>query len=371
MRIFKGPRAHYVAYAIALALMCEFVVRPAGAQDSHAAVKKGDKLVSAAEREKYLARSQIHSDTDVASKIVMEGPAGPGAFSFREEVDCVYEPDALPTGNSPKFACLDSAGKELKVKYGCNNGEVFGEVAATRLLWLLGFEADRMYPVIVRCRNCPPLPAANPEENASGRFVCAAIERKAGEEIEAVLNQGWHWDEINKVSVAAGGASRAHIDALKLMAVLLQHNDSKPDNQRIVCTDDSWSADAANGENCSSPKLVVQDVGATFGGAGNRVREDSKVDLVHWREQRIWRDGSSCTANLAGSTRSGTISDPVISEEGRAFLAGLLRKVRASQIRDVFTVAQVTTRDRGSTLEAWQSAFWYKAYQIINHRCSR
>ena len=45
-------------------------------------------------------------------------------------------------------ACLPT-GEEVKVKFGENNGEVHGEVAATRLLWALGFGADVMYPVRV------------------------------------------------------------------------------------------------------------------------------------------------------------------------------------------------------------------------------
>ena len=46
----------------------------------------------------------------------------------------------------------------VKVKYGENNGEVFAEVAASRLFWALGFPVDRIYPVKVLCRNCPPDP---------------------------------------------------------------------------------------------------------------------------------------------------------------------------------------------------------------------
>ena len=41
------------------------------------------------------------------------------------------------------------------MKYGGTNGEVYGEVLATRLLWVLGFGADAMYPVNVICRGCP------------------------------------------------------------------------------------------------------------------------------------------------------------------------------------------------------------------------
>ena len=63
--------------------------------------------------------------------------------------------DKTLSGRSPKFACRRGEDDELKVKYGGTNGEVYGEVLATRLLWVLGFGADAMYPVNVICRGCP------------------------------------------------------------------------------------------------------------------------------------------------------------------------------------------------------------------------
>ena len=59
------------------------------------------------------------------------------------------------TGHSPKFTCVIAPDDEVKLKFGRDNGEVYGEVAATRLLWALGFGADTMYPVKVLCRKCP------------------------------------------------------------------------------------------------------------------------------------------------------------------------------------------------------------------------
>ena len=69
-------------------------------------------------------------------------------------VDCNYVERDMG-GNTPKFACRLANGDEVKVKYGRDNGEVYAEVAASRLLWALGFSADAMYPVRVRCHGCP------------------------------------------------------------------------------------------------------------------------------------------------------------------------------------------------------------------------
>ena len=83
----------------------------------------------------------------------------PGAFPFDAPVTCVYDyPDKPLSGVSPKFECAIKPGDVVKVKYGEDNGEVFAEVASSRLFWALGFPADRMYPVKVTCRNCPADP---------------------------------------------------------------------------------------------------------------------------------------------------------------------------------------------------------------------
>ena len=67
-------------------------------------------------------------------------------------------------------------------------------------------------------------------------FDPAVIERKLPA-AELPGPAGWAWPELDKVSEAAGVAPRAHRDALKLLAVFVQHSDSKRDNQRIVCLD--------------------------------------------------------------------------------------------------------------------------------------
>ena len=102
-----------------------------------------------------MARAQVWSPTDVSSMDVRTGPTGNGEFKFSATVTCDYVSKQL-AGGSPKFACA-SGDDELKVKYsapasgsiaGQSNAEVFAEVAATRLLWALGFGADAMYPYV-------------------------------------------------------------------------------------------------------------------------------------------------------------------------------------------------------------------------------
>jgi hypothetical protein len=101
------------------------------------------------------------------------------------------------------------------------------------------------------------------------------------------------------------------------------------------------------------------------------------MHLVEWAATPVWKDAPGCVGNLPKSL-TGTLNDPVISEEGRAFLAGLLTQLTDPQIHDLFAVARVTlrTRDPGrarsglATLEEWVTAFKQKRAQIVDRRCA-
>ena len=178
-----------------------------------------------------VTRAQVWQATDIPSMDIKVGPTGPGAFPFRAEVECTYLDKEL-SGKSPKFACMRAGDDELKVKFGGTNGEVYAEVAASRLLWALGFGADHMYPVKVICHGCPAEFGGILRENGDRVFDPATIERKMP---GAVLSDKWSWKEIDAIDEEAGGAPLAHRDALKLMAVFLQHSDTKPEQQRLIC----------------------------------------------------------------------------------------------------------------------------------------
>ena len=175
-------------------------------------------------------------------------------------------------------------GDHVKVKYGRSNPEVYTEVAATRLLAALGFPTDRMYVVKrVRCDGCPadPFPQlecandvpakARPIETCFPsldfsrfqEFDDAVIERPLkGRRIEAADLRGWSWEELKFVDAVVGGATRAELDALRLLAIFLGHWDNKATNQRLLCRDEN-----AYDEGCARPLAMVQDLGATFGPA--------------------------------------------------------------------------------------------------------
>jgi hypothetical protein len=311
-------------------------------------------------RKTLIARSKVWRPTGIASMNLKRGPESPGAFAPGETVTCDYVDKQL-SGASPKFACRLPDGDELKVKYGGANGEVYGEVAASRLLWALGFGADRMYPVRVVCRGCPEKIGGIRRANGDRIVDPASVERKLS---DRELADKWDWDELELTDESAGGATKAERDALTLLAVLLQHSDSKAGQQRIVCLDESTD----EGERCDAPLMMIN--------ALNQ-QPRASVNLAEWMKLPIWKGREGCVGNLVGSW-TGTLKNPVISEAGRQFLADLLVQLSDQQLRDMFETARVHLRTRApasarsglATADEWVSAFKQKRTEIVERRCA-
>lgn len=268
-------------------------------------------------------------------------------FRADQVVRCRFEPQKA-SGNSAKFDCALPDGAVVKVKYGRDNPEVFAEVIASRLLSALGFPTDRMYVVAgVECAGCPARPFE--ASQCLGRQG-ATVERCVGtldyekvrtlpdavieiplpgRRIEAGKRSGWGWKELVKVDREAGGASRAQVDAFRLMAVFLAHWDNKPENQRLVCLGEE-EGDTA----CDIPLAMVQDLGATFG--------PNKLHLPGWKAVPIWADAASCRVSMLSLPYGGSsFSDTQVSEAGRLFLADRLGKLSAAQVRELFHGARI------------------------------
>jgi hypothetical protein len=355
------------------------------------------KLLTPQQRLSVLRRAQIWAPTPIPSMDVTRGPDG--GFPPGADVACDYKETTFG-GHSPKFGCVipeppgtdakpekaDAAGKPddagkadkpdkpdkdvSKVRYGNDNGEIYAGVATTRLLWALGYGADGLYPVHVICKKCPAMTDGIDVDGSHERFNVAAIERPfAGHKIEAIGTQdGWAWREIDLVNEAAGGAPRAQRDGLKLLAVLLQHTDNKAEQQRLICRSKGHSRDEL--VNCADPFMMIHDVGLTFGRANWLNHQDTgSTNFALWSTTPIWKDRAKCMGNLYGS-HTGTLHDPVISEEGRAFLSGLLAQLTDAQLHDLFTVAMFDRKPHGGApIDAWVTAFKAKRDEIAATKC--
>ena len=177
--------------------------------------------------------------------------------------------------------------------------------------------------------------------------------RLPGLEIEG----GWSWPELSAIDPAAGGATRAEADALRLLAVFLANWDGKPVNQRLACFGTSWAT-----QRCEQPLAYMQDLGQTFG--------PKSIDLDGWTRTPVWADPATCGVSMRDLPWQGaTFEDTTISEEGRLFLAGLLRQITPAQVHSLFSGARFTDffrNDSAATIDAWTQTFLARVAQIAD-----
>ena len=363
--------------ALAIVAACGFVI----ACDSPAAENKDDKTptraplkskkVSEEERLDALSRATVWQQpaTPIGKARLGSHPSQP------QSIECTFAVTEVG-GTAPKFDCQLETGERIRVKYG-RSPEIPSEVASARLLHALGFGADDVMLVErLRCFGCPAEPFLTMRtlgfagahelygkvmnKDSYKDFEWVAVERRHyGRAIETEQLEGWAFFELDLIDEKKGGASRAHIDALRLLAVFLAHWDNKSENQRLVCLSEK---DWPDGGRCSRPFAMLQDIGSSFG--------PRKVDQAKWEEVAIWGDRATCTATMDSLPYKGATFKPVtISEAGRRHLASLLGQLSDEQITALFTGARFD-QSKGmlgftaSPIASWVRAFKKRVQQI-------
>jgi hypothetical protein len=327
-------------------------------------------------RDDALRRADVwHPDPEPAD--LSTNPPDPTGVLSESRVECRFLAHG-PDGTSPKFDCVLRNGDIVKVKYG-RNPEIQGEVAASRLLTALGFGADSNYLIEhLRCYGCPRFPfqttmllsfagIADLLERTGDHlytdFNWVVVERRfGGRPIVEDGQKGWQWSEL-PMEGTAGGASRAELDAFRLMAVFLAHWDNKAQNQRLVCLSEQ---EADPNQPCPEPFAIIQDLGSTFG--------PHKVDLSGWRGVPIWSNPSQCLVSLKRLPYNGATFDDIrISEAGRKLLARYLEGLPTQQVEGLFRGARFAEYERGRWLgfgiddvPGWVRTFREKVTQIVD-----
>jgi len=322
------------------------------------------KTVSAEERIDALSRAAVWTaPPPIARAQLGADPNQP------KEITCTFEITQLG-GTAPKFDCKNDNGDRLRIKYG-RTPEVPSEVSSATLLHTLAFGADNVMLVDkVRCYGCPAEPfttmkalgfagaqklyekVMDPKDYKD--FEWAAVERKHyGRAIETEEVEGWAFFEADLIDAKKGGAPRAHVDALRLLAVFLSHWDNKSENQRLMCLSEK---DWPEGGKCSRPFAMLQDVGSAWG--------PRKMDLPEWEKAPLWSDRASCTASMDHLPYHGATFSPVkITDAGRTHLGGLLSQLSDQQIEDMFRAARFDRPTGMLALHSTPISEWVRVFK--------
>src|SRR5262245_14463929 len=373
---------------------------------------------SAESRAAYLAQAGIWREPPALSPAeLLEGPAGVFPFTFEQAssdsgIACTYAQAGRELGGaSEKFRCRTAAGRYLRLQYWDvevqrGNREAFATVAASRLMWALGFNTIPAESITVVCSGCPEDPHEGAGAVRTRRYV-AMLE--AAWPMPVIVSggnksQGWSWHELDSAirSLPQGAdrvRQRTHFDALTLLGVFLQHGDRKSEQQSLHCAGpvDTSAGTVVAGKSdalptlverpgasaCPAPEVGIVDIGATFGSAGRTSSETTaKMNLEEWKKKHVFlkTEDSTCRGDITISLKAGHDGEgnPPISEEGRLFLLEQLHRLTPDHVTAIFRAARVDElqpRDAHaspgtvSAVDAWTAAFQDKVHQIQAQRC--
>ena len=260
--------------------------------------------VSPEVRASYLSRAILWEPRNIGDTTAEQVRLGePASLRPDQAISCtyLYKTRKELGGMSPKFECRARNGETYRVKYGVN---ALTTVAASRLLWALGFGATISTPVKVTCDGCSsdPWNRLRPIDGKNTFGDAVVQQLKEGKEITlpGEAEVGWSWrNDLPLVSEKEGGARRAQADALKLIAVLLQHGDSKAAQQKLICRPQDFVPDE---ELCRQPYMYIYDLGKTFGSDGLKVHPP---DFERWKHQSVFTNPVTCIGNLRQNAGNG------------------------------------------------------------------
>ena len=279
--------------------------------------------------------------------------------------------------------------KYLKPPYPEHNtrfNEVFTEVAASRIMWVLGFPADHVYPVgSAACIGCTADPfTSNLKDNkaslkdAPNVFKVVSAERETPwEVIKAEGDETWSWSDATKFYADGEWThqQRVEYDAYRLALGLFHYHNAIAQQNRIACA--QWAPDTAGQPRiCQKPMIFAQDLGSTFGkakGALDVFGTNPRGSFSDWESQTVFTNLQTCEllATLDG--------DKQVLKEAQDLMIQRVGRLDPETVRAIFTVSRFQMmdqkqlrrlRDSGSpnpeeaALDEWTNTFLKRIQEI-------
>jgi hypothetical protein len=279
--------------------------------------------------------------------------------------------------------------KYLKPPYPNHNtrfNEVFTEVAATRIMWALGFPADHVYPVgSAACIGCGPDPFGNNLQNNTASlkdspalFKIVSAEREAPyDEIDADGDSTWSWSDAARFYSDGEWTHQQKVeyDAYRLALGLFHYHNDISQQNRLVCAE--WEPQTeSKAKVCKRPIIFVQDLGSTFGKAKPQFdffAVNARGSFSAWQDQTVFSNAASCQlrATLSGDSR--------VLKEAQDLVAQRLARLDVSTVKSIFRLARFQLMDQkqiqrlrssgssdpeAAALDEWTNAFMKRVEEI-------
>jgi hypothetical protein len=240
--------------------------------------------------------------SDIATRNLL---LGPGGEVMQPDLSSVTFIEKQKGGHSTKYRVRDAQGRVWVAKVG---KEAQSEVAASRLLWAVGYFTDITYL------------APRVEIQGKGTFENVRFEARP-KQIKRL--EEWTWEQ-NPFS------GTPEFQGLKVMMLLLGNWDIKDSNNRILLVQDEQTGD-------NRLRYIVSDLGSTFGktsglftGTRSEPRDYLKAKFV------LGVKGDRVEFNYAGK-RGNLFHDITVTQAG--WIGDRLARLSERQIRDAFRAA--------------------------------
>lgn len=264
----------------------------------------------------------------------------PGAIASRDLTWGAASPDRQPvppfrfvkedtSGSKPKIDITDANGVKWKVKFAGTDptrNEVHAEVAASRVMWALGYLVEEHYYVPEgRIEGAADLDRAKDVIGDDGAFRIARFERRAPDVVRT--GRSWTLD-------ANPFAGTKELSGLKLLTALINNWDNKPENTAIDTV--------TRPDGTVEQRYLLSDLGAAFGrmaGPPAWTPAPTRWNVGHYQEQPFVRgvENGAVTLHFLGQVPMQGI--PI--EHARWF-AGLASQLTREQLRAAFSTAGAT-----------------------------
>lgn len=231
------------------------------------------------------------------------------------------------SGTKPKINLTDAAGLNWSVKFATvrpEQNEVHAEIAATRLVWALGYFVDENYFVPEgRINGVKDLKRSAEVLTADGAFRTARFERRPPN-----AEPAGDWDiEDNRFK------GTRELSGLHILAMLLGSWDYTPGNTIVL------RVPLPNGD--VEERYMISDLGSTFGRMrGGLNRSPSRWNLAEFADSR-YLSGVSMRRLEFRNPLQGAAPLAVPIEHARWF-AAMLSQLGERQIRQAFEAAGAT-----------------------------
>ena len=248
----------------------------------------------------------IWEPVDIKSRDLFRGPTSEGIVPALEKVEFIGR---QPGGNNLKFRLKDANGREWVAKVA---DESQAEVAATRLLWAIGYRTE--IDQIVQRLNIEKV----------GNFKNARFEARP-----ETIKRGERWSWTNNPY-----AGTKEFDGLRLMMAFINNWDLKDENNIVV---------TENGKSY----LMVSDLGSSFGklARNSKSRAGRSVNKPeHFAEAGFIKSVDNGVLVLDYRGKGEDFLKGIKVENAR-WLADLLMQLSDKQISDAFRAANYDNED--------------------------